>query len=190
MSGVPDHEVADIGLALVKSLIELHGGRIEAKSAGSDRGSEFIVRLPLNQRAETEAVSGSSEKAATVFVPMRILVVDDNTDAAQVTAMLLEMWGHEVRTAHDGTSALDLAEAFMPQAILLDIGLPLMDGYEVAARLRKQAAFSWVLLVAMTGYGQEDDRRRSRTAGFDEHLVKPVEAQVLRDLLETYQPHP
>lgn len=178
-----------IGLALVKSLIELHGGRIDAKSAGHDKGSEFVVRLPLDQSRQDAAVSESGGDSATAFVPMRILVVDDNADAAQMTAMLLEMWGHDVRTAHDGTAALDLAQAFKPQVILLDIGLPLMNGYEVAARLRKQPDFRRVLLVAMTGYGQEDDRRQSREAGFDEHLVKPVEAQVLRDLLEAYQPH-
>ncbi|GAA3947065.1 PAS domain S-box protein [Allohahella marinimesophila] len=176
-----------IGLALVKNLIDLHGGSITAKSEGSDLGSEFVVRLPLDRRREREAAPEIEKQPAETLESMRILVVDDNTDAAHVTAMLLDMWGHEVRTAHDGTAALEMADSFMPQVVLLDIGLPLMDGYEVATRLRSQPAFSRILLVAMTGYGQEEDRRLSRNAGFDEHLVKPVEAQVLRDLIEAYQ---
>jgi PAS domain S-box-containing protein len=177
-----------IGLTLVKSLVELHGGSVSASSAGPEQGSEFIVRLPLAEDAKRTAraelapsVAGGAGRATVGG--RRVLVVDDNADAAQSLALLLELDGHQVRVALDGPRALEAAQAEEPEVVLLDIGLPQMDGYEVARRLRARRGAGPAVLVALTGYGQEDDRRRSREAGFDYHLVKPVEPGALRELL-------
>jgi CheY-like chemotaxis protein len=170
-----------VGLTLVKSLVELHGGSVDARSAGADQGSEFTVRLPLLPPGALPG--GPPEFDKTPANPRRrVLVVDDNIDAVESLAMVLQHMGHEVRTAADGPKALALAGAYRPELVLLDIGLPGIDGYEVARRLRKQAVAP-MLLVALTGYGQEEDRRRSREAGFDQHLVKPVELTALQALL-------
>jgi signal transduction histidine kinase/ActR/RegA family two-component response regulator len=173
-----------VGLTLVKSLVELHGGSVEAHSPGPNRGSEFVVRLPL--LADGQRPSGGEEPGDAQAVPLpprRILVVDDNVDSAESLAVLLRLQGHEVEVAHDGATALAAAQTFRPQAVLLDIGLPGMDGYEVARRLRQQSVPAEMLLVAVTGYCQEEDRRRSQEAGFNAHLVKPVCLGTLHALL-------
>jgi two-component system CheB/CheR fusion protein len=176
-----------LGLPLVKSLAELHGGTVEAHSDGPGKGSEFVVRLPLTVDGGRWTVDGGKRPSPSiVYRPPsthRILVVDDNRDAVESLAMLLRLDGHEVRVAHDGPRALEAAAAFAPQVVLLDIGMPGMSGYEVARRLRADGGPACPLLVAMTGYGQDEDRRRSREAGFDHHLVKPVEFEVVLALL-------
>jgi signal transduction histidine kinase/CheY-like chemotaxis protein len=174
-----------IGLTLVKSLVEMHGGRVEAHSAGANRGSEFVVWLPtVAASSALSAVGGESDLVKPQFSrSRRVLVVDDNADAAESLAMLLKAEGHEVSTAHDGLAALEAAEATRPEAVLLDIGLPRMDGYEVARRLREQGWLPRALLVAVTGYGQEEDRRRVAEAGFDAYLVKPADPAAVQKLL-------
>jgi PAS domain S-box-containing protein len=170
-----------VGLTLARSLVEMHGGTLTASSEGPGRGSEFVVWLPIRREpvASPDPEGGAGERKGP---GRRVLVVDDNRDSAESIALLAEIWGHEVRTALDGPSALEIAAAYRPEVILLDIGLPGMDGYEVARRLRQRAGGGPVL-VAMTGYGMEEDRRRSREAGFDHHLVKPVDPEGLRALL-------
>ena len=173
-----------IGLTLVKKIVEMHGGRVEARSAGEGEGSEFTVRLPLlagrsargpeQQPAATPAAGGSQ---------VRVLVVDDNVDAAESIAMLLSLEGYEVRSVHAAQDALETAQSFQPHLVLLDIGLPGMDGYEVARRLRAEQRIESMRLVAITGYGQQSDRERARAAGFDEHLVKPVDPDALNEVL-------
>ena len=171
-----------IGLALVKSLVEMHGGTVSATSEGPGRGSEFTVQLPLAAGAEKEGAL-PAEEDARAGSPRRILVVEDNRDSAESLSMLLTLAGHEVRVAHDGATAIAAARDYRPQVILLDIGLPGMDGFEAARRLRAEPGLDGTLLVAMTGYGQAQDRRRSKAAGFDRHLTKPVEPGVLYGLL-------
>jgi CheY-like chemotaxis protein len=180
-----------IGLALVRRLVELHGGTITVASAGPGQGSEFAVRLPA---LPAEAVSpegpiaGEADGQASPLPQQsrrrRILLVDDNVDAAESLSMLLGLQGHEVRVAHDGQTALRAAEEFQPEVVLLDIGLPRMDGNEVARRLRERPESDGMLLVALTGYGQDEDRRRSHEAGFNAHLLKPVDLAALQGLLE------
>ncbi len=172
-----------IGLSLVKSLTEMHGGSVEAHSDGPGQGSEFVVRLPLPTEKAPEVAAAPPEAPAAAERAVRILLVDDNLDASESLAMLLRLWGHEVAVAHDGPAALRAAEARPPQVALLDIGLPGMDGYELARRLRSRPGPGRAVLVALTGWGQEEDRRRSREAGFDHHLVKPVDLSDLRELL-------
>jgi signal transduction histidine kinase/CheY-like chemotaxis protein len=172
-----------IGLTLVKCLVELHGGSVEAFSGGLGQGSEFVVRLPVSGSAGKQSSNGDGWVAAPSQSACRILVVDDNSDAAESLAMVLRVGGHEVCTAHDGLAALNAAEQFQPEVVLLDIGLPKVDGYEVARRLRERAGSEQVLLVAVTGYGQEEDRRRAEEAGFDAHLVKPADPFALHRLL-------
>jgi PAS domain S-box-containing protein len=177
-----------IGLTLVRRLVELHGGRVEARSGGSGQGSEFIVRLPAEAPLGTaaEAMAGAEgEPALPAPQGLKILVVEDNVDSAEMMRFMLELAGHEVRTAYDGREALETARTFQPQAVLCDIGLPGMNGYEVAARLREQPAFQRTPLIALTGYGQEEARRRAEAAGFDHHLVKPVEPDALGELLDS-----
>ncbi len=175
-----------IGLSLVKTLVEMHGGSITANSDGPGHGCEFVVRLPL---LVGDLPSRSTERGhgrGTDARPhrRRILVVDDNVDAARSLSRLLErLYGQDVRVAHDGPEALAAADEFLPQVVLLDIGLPGMDGHEVARRLRGRPEFAGALIVALTGWGQEDDLARSREAGFDHHLVKPADPDAIRDLL-------
>ena len=180
-----------IGLALVKSLVELQHGTVEVHTEGIGRGCEFVVRLPLaaeRPASQQEAASPQPPTAATDT--LRILVVDDSVDAAKMSAMLLRTWGHEVRTAHNGPDALQRATGFHPHVILCDIGLPGMDGYEVARHIRHSPHLKDVRLVAVTGYGQDSDRQRSQEAGFDHHLVKPVESPDLQALLTGFHPAP
>ena len=173
-----------VGLTLVKKIVELHGGTVTAHSEGIDRGSEFVVRLPRDSGARATGAAVPDRRSAGAHLQqLRILVVDDNKDAAESLAILLELWGHEARRAHDGATALQLGASYRPDVIFLDIGLPGMDGYEVASRLRQMPETSAATLIAVTGYGQEEDRRRSRRAGFDQHLVKPVAPESLQSLL-------
>jgi CheY-like chemotaxis protein len=173
-----------IGLTLVRSLVEMHGGSVRATSGGLGQGSEFVVRLPLVREPLAPAPALPHEQERTTRAPPRlILVVDDNADAAEMLAMLLRLKGHEVRTAYGGPTALDAVRAQPPDVVLCDIGMPGMDGLEVARRLRQDLGLKQALLVALTGYGGEEDRRRSQEAGFDAHLVKPADAGTLERLL-------
>jgi CheY-like chemotaxis protein len=166
-----------IGLALARGLVELHGGTIEAHSAGPGHGSQFVVRLPTVEAP----IAGMLETPPPELLasPLRVLVVDDNRDAADSLAILLEIGGHAVGVAHDGPAALELAQSFLPDVVLLDIGMPGMNGYEVAMRLRAIPAHHGALLVALTGWGQDEDKRRAMAAGFDHHLTKPVDSAAL-----------
>jgi two-component system, chemotaxis family, CheB/CheR fusion protein len=172
-----------VGLALSKKLVELHGGTIDAASAGPGQGTEIVVRLPHVPVPRATECTASAECAGMgVKSHLRVLVVDDSADLAESTSMLLELIGHEVQIATDGPAALRLAESFHPDAVLLDIGMPHMTGYDVARRLRQSSAGQRALLIAVTGWGQEEDRRRTREAGFDHHLTKPVELRQLEHL--------
>ncbi len=173
-----------IGLCLVQRLVEMHGGRVEADSA-LGRGSEFVVRLPVSVTAPTTPPSTFKDSAEPAGPSLRVLVVDDNVDAAQSLGLLLEESGHDVRTAYDGPTALAAALEYRPNVVLLDIGLPGIDGFEVARRLRQQPELSTVVLVAMTGYGQTADKKRSLEAGFDHHLVKPANFGKVLQILTT-----
>jgi light-regulated signal transduction histidine kinase (bacteriophytochrome)/CheY-like chemotaxis protein len=174
------HGGLGLGLALVKGLVELHGGQVQATSPGPGSGSTFTVHLPLAQVTPAAAASHPDGH----MIRRVVLVVDDDRDVAAACAMLLSCLDQEVHTAHDGVTALDLVERLQPELILLDIGLPDMNGYEVTRRLRTTAAGRAARLVALTGYGQEDDRQRAFAAGFDEHLCKPVDVKTLIALME------
>jgi signal transduction histidine kinase/CheY-like chemotaxis protein len=171
-----------VGLALTKQLVHMHGGEIEARSAGLGRGSEFVVRLPIvcpdsvtRQKAANKPAENSS--------PLRVLVIDDNHDAATSLDLLVSALGHEVRIAGDGQQGIELARAFRPHVVFLDIGMPRMNGYEAARSIRQQDWGDDVVLVALTGWGQEEDVQRTREAGFDHHLVKPTNGDTLLALL-------
>jgi CheY-like chemotaxis protein len=173
-----------IGLTLVKGLVNQHGGTVCASSEGPGRGSTFTIRLPaVPHPGETVAQTAAQLPAASVRAPQRVLVVDDNADAAELTAAILRRRGHSVEIEHDGDAAVRAAETFRPDVALLDIGLPGLDGWRLAATLRERMAQSCPRLIALTGYGQESDRLRSRAAGFDAHLVKPVDAKRILALL-------
>jgi len=173
-----------VGLTLVRSLVELHGGTVHASSPGPGRGSEFVIQLPAAPRtAGVGAKAGEPKSVPLPSSPCRILIVDDNVDAADSLAMLLKFSGHQTWTAYRGPAALELVARHRPQVILLDIGLPGMDGYEVARQLRSDPMGSVVTLVALTGYGQDDDRRKTHDAGFDYHFVKPIQPNELLALL-------
>jgi PAS domain S-box-containing protein len=183
-----------IGLTLVKRLVEMHGGSVEAHSEGQGQGSEFIVRLPLaSDEAQvmsdkTEDGSMSAPRAAPLVPGRRILVADDNVDSAASLAMLLTIMGNEVRTAHNGLEAVEVAAAFRPDAILMDIGMPKLNGYEACRHIREQPWGKQPLLIAVTGWGQEEDRQRSREAGFDHHMVKPIDPVALERVLAGLAP--
>jgi CheY-like chemotaxis protein len=170
-----------IGLTLVQRLVHMHGGAVQAASDGPGRGSEFTVRLPV-LREKPEAVVAPAAGAAK-GERFRILVVDDNRDSATSLAMLLKISGHDVSLAHDGEAALEAAASSLPDVMLLDIGLPKLSGYEAARRIRAQPWGQKMLLIAATGWGQEEDRLKSKEAGFDFHLVKPINLADLNALL-------
>jgi signal transduction histidine kinase/CheY-like chemotaxis protein len=172
-----------VGLSIVRSLVEMHGGTVEAKSTGYGKGSEFVVRLPVVQPVPPVRGEGPGDRAARPPSGRRILVVDDNVDAADSLAMVLRLMGSEVRTAHNGEDGLEAAGAFRPDLILTDIGMPRLNGYETCRRIRQEPWGKGVTVIALTGWGQEEDKRRSREAGFDGHLVKPVEPADLERLL-------
>jgi PAS domain S-box-containing protein len=172
-----------IGLTLVRSLVELHGGEISVYSAGRGQGSEFVVRLPALIKGPSGTTGTTPASASAASDPRRILIVDDSLDSTRTLAKLLELRGHKVRCAFDGPSAIEMAAAEEPDFVLLDIGLPGMDGYQVAERLRQQSPAGPLKLIAVTGYGGDEDRRRSQSAGFDYHLVKPVSPDELCEIL-------
>ncbi len=172
-----------IGLTLVRRLVEMHGGSIEARSSGPNEGSAFIVRLPLDILSRHETASTPGAPPSKAVNRCRILVVDDNKDAADTLAMLLRVHGNDIRTVYDGLEAVEAAEMFHPEVALLDIGLPKMNGYDVARRIRQQPWGRDVTLVALTGWGKDEDRRLSQEAGFNFHLVKPVDLAALESLL-------
>jgi CheY-like chemotaxis protein len=173
-----------IGLTIVKRVVELHGGTVDAHSGGRGRGSEFVVRLHLAAPLASTVASGPDEIKPVAAPPRRrVLIVDDNEDAATSLAMFLELMAHEVRCAFSGREALRVGPEQKPDVILLDIGLPELDGYEVAHRIRQQPWGKDVTLIALTGWGQDEDKRRSREAGFDLHLTKPFDPNALEQLL-------
>jgi CheY-like chemotaxis protein len=172
-----------IGLTIVKRLVEMHGGTVEVQSEGYGKGSEFIIRLPLVAALTQEQRGGGEDHHARQTGVQRVLVVDDNVDSATSLAMMLQLMGHEVRTAHDGLQGIDVASEFRPDVILLDIGMPKLNGYDACRRIREQPWGKDVAIIALTGWGQEEDKRRSKEAGFNFHMVKPVEPAALEKLL-------
>jgi CheY-like chemotaxis protein len=175
-----------VGLTVVRRLAELHHGSVEVHSAGAGQGSEFCVRLPCL----AEVTAGSGARPAMPVQPAsgcRVLVVDDNCDAAESVAMFLGMVGHEVKTVNDGKEALACAPVYAPQVVVLDIGLPAIDGFEVARRLRLLPETSRALLVAMTGYGSKADQQRAQEVGFDHYFVKPTDPSTLADTIARWR---
>jgi CheY-like chemotaxis protein len=171
-----------VGLTLVQRLVRLHSGSVEARSGGTDQGSEFIVRLPAaDAAAHTPAPKAREVRSA----PRRVLVIDDNEDAANALRLLLENDGHEVKVANDGVSGLALARDYKPDYLLLDIGLPRLSGYDIAASVRADPSLNRATIVAITGYGQLHDRSRTAAVGFDHHLTKPVDFSALQELFRT-----
>ena len=171
-----------VGLSIVQRLVQMHGGSVEARSEGNGRGSEFVVRLPV---ALPLVADKPADQASAVrhIAPQRILIADDNLDSATTLAMLLAKMGNETLMAHDGQEALDAAAAFRPDVMFLDIGMPRLNGYEVCRRLRQEVWGKNILVIALTGWGQDEDRRLSSEAGFDFHVVKPVLPAALEKLL-------
>jgi PAS domain S-box-containing protein len=174
-----------IGLMIVQRLVAMHGGRVDAHSEGEGRGSEFVVHLPAIPPANGTLPSEPAAVPADAHISFRTLVVDDNRDSAESLGRLLELWGHEVHLAHDGAAAVEAAANLRPDVVLLDLGLPGMNGYDVCRRIRGMDGGDRVLIIAQTGWGQSEDRRLTHEAGFDHHLVKPVNAKVLNALLAT-----
>jgi CheY-like chemotaxis protein len=178
-----------VGLTLVQRLVRLHQGRVEALSAGAGQGAEFRIYLP-RLAAPVVAPAEAAQALGVTRIPRRVLIVEDNVDVAETTAAMLTLAGHHVHWARDGTQALTHAHEFAPEVVLLDIGLPQVDGYEVARRLRQVASTRLALLVGLTGYGQPADRQRGREAGFDHHLLKPADPTALCALIEGWSPAP
>jgi signal transduction histidine kinase/ActR/RegA family two-component response regulator len=176
-----------IGLFLVKRLVEMHGGSVEVRSEGLGKGSEFAIRLPISAQGNSSH-DASDDETPAAMPGLRILVVDDNSDAVNSLAMLLKTIGSDVRIAHDGEEAVRVAGEFRPDVALLDIGMPKMNGYEAARAIRQQPWGHNVVLIAVTGWGQDEDKRRSKAAGFDHHLVKPVDPNAVMKMLAEWKP--
>jgi CheY-like chemotaxis protein/anti-sigma regulatory factor (Ser/Thr protein kinase) len=173
-----------IGLTLVRQLVQMHGGSVEVRSDGPGHGSEFIVRLPVVIVAKPDGQSSlETQTNEHATEARRILVADDNEDSADSLSMMLEMLGHEVSLAHDGIEALEAAKRSKPELIFMDLGMPRMNGYDAAREIRNASECNGVVLVALTGWGQEEDRRRSYEAGFDHHIVKPIDFAIVEKLL-------
>jgi CheY-like chemotaxis protein len=181
-----------IGLTLVRTLVELHGGKVHARSEGRGRGSEFEITLPLlAEEARSASTSGTFRQLGKVSPsPRRVLIVEDNQDAQDALKCLLELWGHEVMVASDGVSGIQSALANRPEVALVDLGLPSVDGYEVARQIRAAMDASSPLLIALTGYGAPEQRAQALSAGFDLHMVKPVDPERLATLLDEYAATP
>jgi two-component system, chemotaxis family, CheB/CheR fusion protein len=181
-----------IGLALVRRLVELHGGSVQARSDGRGKGSEFIVRLPLAGPPTPEQVPKSLEASSLSVTPTapsrRILVVDDNRDAADTLGELLSLGGHDVRIAYDGEQAVRVARDYKPDVVLMDLGLPKLDGFEAAAAMREEAWAHQTVLIATTGAGRADDAHKAVAAGFDQHMLKPIDPQLLLRVLYATRP--
>ncbi|HEX6721323.1 MAG TPA: ATP-binding protein, partial [Burkholderiaceae bacterium] len=178
-----------VGLTLVQRLVKLHDGRVEADSAGAGQGAEFRVYLPLLQEpAARDEIAPAEDGGGAAVVSRRVLIVEDNADIADTTATMLAIGGHTVRCARDGAQAIAEAQSFAPEVVLLDVGLPQLDGYQVARRLRQLAQTRHALIVGLTGYGMPADRQRGREAGFDHHLLKPADPADLRKLIESWSP--
>ncbi len=173
-----------IGLSVVRGLVDMHGGIVEATSEGLGKGSEFIVRLSTAVSPDLEAEQKDGGNG-NIYAPSkyRILVVDDNKDAAISLAMMLKIMGHDTRTAHDGIEAVEAAQAFLPDVVMLDIGLPKLNGYDVCRRIRGKAWGKDMILIAVTGWSQDEDKRQSKEAGFNFHMLKPVDPQAVVKLL-------
>jgi two-component system CheB/CheR fusion protein len=183
------HGGLGVGLALVRTLVEMHEGRVQAYSAGLNQGSEFTVILPALSSAPERETKVVLDRVCPTGPSLRVLVVEDNIDAGDSLSLLLRLYGHEVLVARTGPSALEVASGFQPDVVLLDIGLPGMDGYQVAERLREKPEFKNVLLCALTGFTPSDaDRDRPQQAGFDHHFVKPVDLKKLNELLDAAVP--
>jgi CheY-like chemotaxis protein len=176
-----------IGLTLAQRLVAMHGGRITARSDGPGKGSEFIVQLPLAVRPARETLAPAEGSTGETLGGLRILVADDNPDAASTLAQLLRLLGHDTRLASDGNAALSEMAAFKPDAAILDIGMPGLNGYEVAQRVRSNAELRRVFLIALTGWGQEGDKTQALEAGFDAHLTKPARIEVIQGMLARLQ---
>ena len=172
-----------VGLTLVKKIVELHGGTVEAQSEGLGMGSTFVIRLPRAVRGDSATVAAAAPAAAPSSGAKRILIVDDNLDAAETLAMMLELLGQQTRQAHAGHDALEAALDYKPDLVFMDIGLPGMSGHEVASRMRGELGMSEAYIVALSGYGTEEDRRKSLRAGFDTHMVKPLDPSTLPGIL-------
>jgi CheY-like chemotaxis protein len=174
-----------LGLSLVHGIVTLHGGTVAARSGGDGRGSEFVVRLPVAALVDRDRRAAAAPPHAVSGVSRRVLVVDDNADSAESMALLLRVEGHLVETAHDGDAAVAAAERFQPDAILLDLGMPRMNGYDVCRHIRARPWGRSILMVAQTGWGQAQDRARTLEAGFDAHLTKPIDPADVHDMLVT-----
>jgi CheY-like chemotaxis protein len=179
------HSGLGIGLTLVQRLVELHGGSVQASSEGVDRGSEFVVRLPVLIEKQKALSQNPTVGEPTSLMARRILVADDNHEAAETLAIVLRLTGHHTHLAFDGVEAVEAAMSFRPDVILMDIGMPKLNGYDAAYQIREQEWGKGIMLVALTGWGQDEDRTKSAAAGFDHHMVKPVDYATLTRLLAT-----